>query len=133
MITYLYWLLIGALVFAALLGIGVRLNRWKPALITALVVLVGGSGLYYFWLEQMFVKRWGGTMSINVPDGQRHIAATWKQDNLWIENYDPETNTCIFREYSRGNVLEGQVKIQNCNPLHGSAARQPAPELREAR
>lgn len=132
MITYLYWLLVGALVFAALLGIGVRLNKWKPALITAVVILLGGSGLYYFWLEQMFVKRWGGTMSVTVPEGQRHVAATWKQDNLWIENYDPETNTCIFREYSRGNVLEGQVKLKNCNPLHGGAERQPPPALREA-
>jgi hypothetical protein len=119
MVTYLYWLLVGALIFLALFGVGVRMQRWKPASILAVVILVVSSGLYYFWLEQMFVKRWGGTMSISVPEGQRHIAATWKQDNLWIENYDPETNTCIFREYSRGNVLEGQVKIKDCNPLHG--------------
>lgn len=132
MITYLYWLLVGALVFAALFMIGVRMERWKPALITALVLLLASSGLYYFWLEQIFVKRWGGTMSISVPEGQRHITATWKQDNLWIENYDPETNTCIFREYSRGNVLEGQVKIKNCNPLHGGVAEAPAAPLREA-
>ncbi len=117
MITYLYWLLVGALVVAALLGIGVRLQRWKPALITALVVLLGGSGLYYFWLEQMLVKRWGGTMSIKIPDGQHHIHATWKNDNLWIQNYDPETNTCIFNEYSRGNLLEGRVRLKNCDPI----------------
>jgi len=118
MITYLYWLLVGALVVAALFGIGVRLQRWKPALITALVVLIGGSGLYYFWLEQMFVKRWGGTMTIKIPEDQHHIHATWKQDNLWIQNYDPETNTCVFNEYSRGNVLEGRVRIRNCDPIH---------------
>lgn len=117
MITYLYWLLVGALVVAALFGIGVRLQRWKPALITALVVLLGGSGLYYFWLEQMFVKRWGGTMSITIPEDRRHIHATWKNDNLWIQNYDPETNTCIFNEYSRGNVLEGRVRLKNCDPI----------------
>ncbi len=117
MITYLYWLLVGALVVAALFGIGMRLQRWKPALITALVVLAAGSGLYYFWLEQMFVKRWGGTMTIRIPEDQRHIHATWKQDNLWIQNYDPETNTCVFNEYSRGNVLEGRVRIKNCDPL----------------
>jgi hypothetical protein len=117
MITYLYWLLVGALVFLALFGIGARLGRWKPALISAVIVLAAGSGLYYFWLEQMFVKRWGGTMSITIPDDQRHIHATWKQDNLWIQNYDPKTNTCIFSEYSRGNVLEGRVKLKNCDPL----------------
>ena len=46
-----------------------------------------------------------------------HIAATWKDDNLWIENYDPATNRCIFTEYSKGNLLEGKVTIKNCNPL----------------
>lgn len=117
MITYLYWLLLGALIFAALFGLGVRMQRWKPAFVTAVVLLAGGSGLYYFWLQQMFVKRWGGTMSITVPKDQRHIHATWKQDNLWIENYDPKTNTCIFSEYSRGNMLEGRVKVKNCDPL----------------
>jgi len=45
------------------------------------------------------------------------IAATWKDDNLWIENYDPATNRCIFAEYSKGNLLEGKVTIKNCNPL----------------
>ena len=52
-----------------------------------------------------------------VPDGQLHIATTWKDDNLWIENYDPATNTCIFLEYSKGNLLQGRVTIKNCNPL----------------
>lgn len=56
-------------------------------------------------------------MSITVPDGQYHVSATWKDDHLWIENYDPETNTCHFSEYSKGNLLEGRVTIKNCNPL----------------
>jgi len=54
---------------------------------------------------------------VTVPDGQRHISATWKDENLWIENYDPETNTCHFSEYSKGNLLQGNVQIKNCNPL----------------
>ena len=56
-------------------------------------------------------------MTIKVPEGEVHLAATWKDDNLWIENYNPQTNTCHFREYSRGNLLQGQVTIKNCNPL----------------
>jgi len=54
---------------------------------------------------------------ITVPEGQFHLAATWKDDNLWIENYEPATNTCHFNEYSRGNMLQGKVTIKNCNPL----------------
>ena len=100
-----------------------RLSNWKAAAIAAALVLFVGWVGYYFYLEQIFVKRYGGVMTIRVPEGQRHIAATWKEDNLWVENYDPQTNECIFSEYARGNVLEGRVTIKNCNPLaaHGSS------------
>jgi hypothetical protein len=64
-------------------------------------------------------------MSITVPDGQSHIAATWKDDNLWVENYDPKTNSCYFNEYSKGNLLQGRVVIKNCNPLKGTAPLPP--------
>ena len=117
MVTYLYWLLVGAVVIGALFGIGVRMGKWKPAVVVSLILLVTGTLMYYFWLEQVFVKRFGGRMSVTVPEGQYHISATWKADNLWIENYDPEKNECIFGEYSRGNVLEGKVIIKNCSPL----------------
>ncbi len=56
-------------------------------------------------------------MTLSVPEGQLHLGATWKDDNLWIENYDPKTNICHFREYSKGNLLQGKVTIKNCNPL----------------
>lgn len=117
MITYLYWLLVAALIFAALFGVGVRLGKWKPALILVVLIWLVGTLLYYFWLQQIFVKRLGGTMTIDVPQGQQHLAATWKGDNLWIEDYNPDTNECVFREYSRGNLLEGRVVLKNCNPV----------------
>jgi hypothetical protein len=44
-------------------------------------------------------------VSLTVPEGQRHLNATWKDDNLWIENCDPETTVCIVTEYSKGNIL----------------------------
>ena len=117
MITYLYWALILVLIFTALVLIGYKLQEWKTAATTAVVVLAVGYGAYYFYFQQIFVKRYGGVMSVTVPAGQLHLAATWKDDHLWIENYDPETNTCHFREYSKGNLLQGQVTIKNCNPL----------------
>jgi hypothetical protein len=116
MITYLYWALVFFLVIITLFGIGVKFEKWKFAIITAAVIFVSGWGAYYFHFEQIFVKRFGGVMKLSVPEGQVHINATWKGDNLWIENYDPKTNRCIFTEYSKGNVLEGKVIIQNCNP-----------------
>lgn len=118
MITYLYWLVVIALIGAVLYILGRKYQQWKPALVISVVVLVGGFGAYYFHFQQIFVKRYGGVMTIKVPTGQLHIAATWKDDNLWIENYDPKTNTCHFSEYSRGNLLEGKVTIKDCNPLY---------------
>src|SRR5690606_26734724 len=73
--------------------------------------------MYTFHYEQHFVKNFGGVMSIDVPKGQMHLQATWKDDNLWVENYDPQKNICIFSEYSKGNLLEGRVTIKNCNPF----------------
>jgi len=117
MITYFYWAVIASIVAAVIFFIGVKLQNWKAASISAMVVVVVGMAAYYFHFQQIFVKRYGGVMSITIPKGELHLAATWKDDNLWIENYDPKTNTCHFREYSRGNLLQGQVTLKDCNPL----------------
>jgi apolipoprotein N-acyltransferase len=117
MITYIYWAILICIAVASLIVIGGKLKEWKSALVVSLAVLIVGYGAYYFHFQQVFVKRYGGVMTVAVPEGELHLAATWKDDNLWVENYNPETNTCYFREYSRGNLLQGQVKIKNCNPL----------------
>ncbi|MFV8783307.1 hypothetical protein ACNKU7_12875 [Microbulbifer sp. SA54] len=116
MITYLYWAAVIGLAALCLFA-GSRLGSLgKGAIVGAIVFLVGWLA-YYFHYEQVFVKRFGGVMRISVPEGQRHLGSTWKDDNLWVENYDPRTNECIFSEYSKGNLLEGRVVIKNCNPL----------------
>lgn len=117
MITYIYWFVVIALAVVAFLLIKLVSDKLVFAGVVALVVLIIGWGLYFFHFQQLFVRNWGGVMAVSVPDGQRHMTATWKDNNLWIENYDPETNTCYFQEYSKGNVLEGKVTIKNCNPL----------------
>jgi hypothetical protein len=117
MITYFYWALVIAAALGALwLGAGI-LRKPLTGMAVGAIVLLAGWLAYSFHFQQIFVKRWGGVMQISVPKGQRHIGATWKDENLWVENYDPQTNTCEFREYSKGNVLEGTVIIRDCNPL----------------
>lgn len=116
MITYFYWIAANAFAIFTLWLLG-RMNKWKAGFISALIILLAAWLAYYFHFEQVFVKRYGGIMSISVPDGQLHISATWKDDHLWIENYDPKANICYFNEYSKGNLLQGQVVIKNCNPL----------------
>lgn len=117
MVTYLYWFLVIALTIGALWLVGVGMGKWGAGLIIAALVFLIGLIAYYFHFQQVFVKRWGGVMSLTVPAGQLHMGVTWKDDNLWVENYDPASNTCEFREYARGDLLEGRVIIKNCNPL----------------
>ncbi|UZE96074.1 hypothetical protein [Alkalimarinus alittae] len=117
MITYAYWALVIGLALLALYFLGGRHDNWKAAAITSLIVMVVGWGAYFFHFQQIFVKNWGGVMTFTIPAGQLHMGATWKDDNLWIENYDPKTNTCHFREYSKGALLEGKVVMKDCNPL----------------
>lgn len=116
MITYAYWLLTAVVIIAALFVIGVRLGKWKAALVIAISVWLLATLAYYFWLQQIFVKRYGGRMTISVPAGMQHLGVTWKQDSLWVENYNPATDECVLQELSRGNLLEGKVIIRHCNP-----------------
>ncbi|MFT5696740.1 MAG: hypothetical protein ACI9QQ_002722 [Myxococcota bacterium] len=121
MITYFYWAGVLILVALALGIVGAKMESWRAAAGLAIVILLVGWGSYYFHFQQIFVKRWGGVMTISVPKDHVHLAATWKDDNLWVENYDPATNTCHFTEYSKGNLLQGKVTIKNCNPMLRSA------------
>jgi len=116
MITYLYWIAVISVSLFVFWGIG-RYFHWKVGLACATAFFLIGWGMYIFHYEQLFVKNYGGVMAITVPKGQLHMQTTWKDDNLWVENYDPATNTCYFTEYSKGSVLEGKVTIKNCNPM----------------
>ena len=116
MVTYLYWALIVLIAVALVVPIR-RFLGWKPAVAAVVLVFMAGWAAFYFEYEQFFVKNYGGVMTVKVPSGQIHLSATWKDDHLWIENYDPKSNICFFTEYSKGHMLQGQVTIENCNPL----------------
>jgi len=122
MITYFYWLAVFAVAVFVLWSFGKYL-RWKYGFVGAVLVLFIGWLAYVFHYQNAFVKNWGGVMSIKVPEGQQHILTTWKEDNIWIENYDPVKNECYFSEYSKGNLLEGRVTLKNCNPLRAPASK----------
>lgn len=117
MITYFYWTVVIAVAFTTIYFFGLRFKNWTAGLAGVLLVIITGWAAYFFYFQQVFVKRWGGVMTISVPEGQQHITATWKDDHLWVENYDPANDVCIFSEYSKGNLLQGKVNIKNCNPI----------------
>ena len=117
MITYAYWFLVIALIAAVVFFVGFRMDAWKATFVVSAIILLTGGGAYYFPFQKICVKKVGGGLSVTGPDGKRHISETWKDENLWIETYDPEKNICHFSEYSKGNLLQGRVQIKNCNPL----------------
>ena len=104
MIAYTYGLLVFGLALLAVLVIGVKFEPWVADMGVAVVLLIAAWAAYYSHFQQLFVGKWG-VVSLTVPEGQRHRNATWKDDNLWIETYDPETTVCIVTEYSKGNIL----------------------------
>lgn len=58
-------------------------------------------------------KSYGGTITIDVPKGQKVIEATWKDSNLWYltrpmrEDEEPEIFT--LQEDSNFGIIEGKV------------------------
>ena len=67
MVTYIYWAFILSLMLTAVVVAGVKRNNLVLGLVGALVILAVGWAAYYFHFEQVFVKRWGGVMTITVP------------------------------------------------------------------
>jgi hypothetical protein len=115
MVTYLYWFSLSIFSVFILWGFS-RFKKWKLGIICSFIVFAAGWAAYYLDFEQKLVKNYGGTMSMSVPEGMLHLSMTWKDDHLWVENYDPKSNTCYFTEYSKGHLLQGEVKIEQCNP-----------------
>ncbi len=126
MISYLYWFAVLGFVFVVAVA-AVKTRFYKTGAAFSLFILLVAWSLYYFKYEQNWVKNYGGTMTISVPKGLIHIGTTWKDEHLWIENYDPKTNTCYFSEYSKGHLLQGEVVIKQCNPALPSANPEPTP------
>jgi hypothetical protein len=125
MISYLYWLAVFGFVFVV--GVAAFKTKFiKTGAVVIVSILLVAWSLYYFKYEQNWVKNYGGTMTISVPKGLIHLGTTWKDEHLWIENYDPKTNTCYFSEYSKGHLLQGEVVIKHCNPALPSANPEPA-------
>lgn len=121
MISYLYWIVVIAVTIVLSLAT-TRFVNWRVGSLFGAVIILIGWGAYYFKYEQLFVKNYGGIMSIETPKGQMHLSATWKEDHLWVETYDPIANKCYFSEYSKGHLLQGRVVIDNCNPVLPSAS-----------
>ena len=66
--------------------------------------------------ENSMVKNWGGTSTIEIPEDQQFILATWKESELWITtkkrtSADTVKNEYSFHEKSSFGVMEGTYII----------------------
>ena len=63
--------------------------------------------------ENSRAKSFGGTMTIDIPQGNKLISATWKEDQLWYlyrparAGETPETST--LKEDSKYGLVQGKV------------------------
>ena len=61
-------------------------------------------------------KSFGGTITVQLPQGKKLITATWKETSLWylVEPMDSidKPRTIIFQEESQFDTWEGKVIFQ---------------------
>ena len=81
--------------------------------IIILVALAASTLTFNGCTDNQAVKGWGGTMTIDLPPGQKLVNVTWKQAQLWYltrpakAGETPETLT--FKEKSNYGMIEGTV------------------------
>ena len=78
------------------------------------VALVAGLlSTLFSCTENSRVRRFGGTMTIDLPKGEKLLMATWKDANLFYLTepmdsvYTPKTKT--FKEKSEWDVMESTI------------------------
>jgi hypothetical protein len=121
MAIYVYF--IALLVFMSLVGFivfqyagGSQLKRLGKAVGSVLLVGVVGWSFWEFYLGNTVARRFGGTLTVELPTNAQFLGATWKEDSLWVTYYEPQAKRCVFKEFSRMGLVEGDVVIPNCNP-----------------
>jgi|WetSurSiteA1Bulk_404760.scaffolds.fasta_scaffold138131_1 hypothetical protein len=85
-------------------------------IIAAVVIAVSiVTAVFLRGCDQKITKKYGGTTSITLNEGDKLEMVTWKDDQLWTQTR-PRTPTETpvkheFREHSKYGVLEGKVII----------------------
>lgn len=60
-------------------------------------------------------KQYGGSMDIDIPEGQKLLNASWKESNVWyltrtMKQTDSAENY-IYKEVSAHGILEGTINF----------------------
>jgi hypothetical protein len=63
--------------------------------------------------ENQRAKQFGGTAKVELPQGTKFVAATWKEDALWYAyrpaRPDEKPETVTLKEQSSFGLLQGEV------------------------
>lgn len=97
-------------------GIGTKKRLILAAGISATVWIVFIS-IWSLGLENYLARRFGGTLTVDLPTNAQFLNATWKEDSLWVTYFESGNNRCVFKEFSRYGIMEGDVVIKSCNPV----------------
>jgi len=57
-------------------------------------------------------RNYGGTETIEIPEGRILINCTWKQDDLWVLTKDTTTGKMYFNEKSSWGIMEGEINFK---------------------
>lgn len=61
-------------------------------------------------------KNFGGTATVNLPEGQKLVNVTWKEDQIWYltrpMNSTDSAETYTFQEESSYGMMEGTVILK---------------------
>lgn len=112
--TFAYY----SVVFLVIVVISLFLQKkgFKYQVSSSAIILMISIFIYNTFFEQMIVKQYGGTMSVDIPDGAQFMNVTWKDNDVWLLWHDPVSGNCVFKEESKRGLLQGKIIINNCNP-----------------
>jgi len=57
-------------------------------------------------------RQFGGTETVDIPEGRILVNCTWKEEDLWILTKDTTTGKMYFNEKSSFGVLEGEINFK---------------------
>lgn len=57
-------------------------------------------------------RQFGGTETVDIPEGRIIVNCTWKQDDLWLLTKDTITGKMYFNEKSSWGMMGGEINFK---------------------
>jgi len=88
----------------------------KGKIVFLLILLVCSVLVFNACTQQERVKRFGGSMDVELEQGKKLVNVTWKETEMWIlvrdRKPDEQPESYKFYEQSAWGILQGTVKIK---------------------